>query len=753
MYYKNYHLFTVIFFVLATMISKSQVVAEGDSTLVDDPKVGLVLSGGGAKGLAHIGALKVIEEAGVRIDYIGGTSMGAIIGSLYASGYSAKELDSIFKTVDFRTLIQDDLPRNAKTFYEREDAEKYALTLPFDTFKLGLPQGLSKGQNFFNEFSKYTTHVSNINDFSQLPIPFFCIATNISNGKEVLLDSGYLPQAVAASSALPSIFSPVEVDGVLLTDGGVTNNFPVDEVRKKGADMVIGIDVQDSLMSKKDLNSLTNIMLQIGNFRTINAMKGKIGKTDVYIHPDIRDFSLLSFNEISRIIENGEKAASLQLEKLKSIQQRQKPGIDSVISKKASDTIRINNISIEGNQRYTRAYIKGKLKLRKPGKITYKKLYEGINNLSATGNFERINHRITKRNWGNELMVNVEESENTTLLRFAIHYDDLFKTAGLFNFTKKRLLFSNDVLSADLILGDNFRYEFAYYIDKGYYWSVGIKNLLNRYDKAIEYDQLRRNFSLPDVEVNTINLDFFDVQSQFYIETILDQKFSFGLGVEHRRFNLKTNTIGMDEGGNSRIVLDNNDYGSFFSYLKFDSLNKRYFPTSGVFFDGNLHYYLLHSNEINNQEAFALFNADFSYAVQPFRNAAFQIDLNAGGRFGGETIQSFNFFVGGFGAKNMINTVPFYGYDFLAINGDSFARAALTFDYEIFRKNHVNISANYANIGTQLYRSGRWFEAPEYSGYSLGYGIDTFIGPLQFKYSISPEINQDEWFISLGFWF
>jgi NTE family protein len=138
-----------------------------------DIKVGLVLSGGGAKGLAHIGALKLIEESGVRIDYIGGTSMGAIIGGLYASGYSANQLDSIFKKTNFNTLIQDNLPRSAKTFYEKEDAEKYALTLPFDGFKISFPSGLSKGQNVYNYMNKLTTHIGDLNDFSKLPIPFF----------------------------------------------------------------------------------------------------------------------------------------------------------------------------------------------------------------------------------------------------------------------------------------------------------------------------------------------------------------------------------------------------------------------------------------------------------------------------------------------------------------------------------------------------------------------------------------------------
>ena len=139
----------------------------------EDLKIGLVLSGGGAKGLAHIGALKVLEDAGIRIDYIGGSSMGAIVGGLYAAGYSAAELDSIFHATNFNILIQDDLPRSAKTFYEKEDSEKYAITLPFDNFRLQFPSGLSKGQNIYNLMSRLTMHVSNVRDFEQSANPVF----------------------------------------------------------------------------------------------------------------------------------------------------------------------------------------------------------------------------------------------------------------------------------------------------------------------------------------------------------------------------------------------------------------------------------------------------------------------------------------------------------------------------------------------------------------------------------------------------
>src|SRR5690606_14123148 len=224
-----------------------------------DINVGLVLSGGGAKGLAHIGVLKVIDSLGVKIDYIAETSMGAIVGSLYASGYSAKQIDSIFNEVDFDDILNVNLPRAAKTFYERDNNEKYAFTLPFNNFKIKLPSALSRGQNTYGLLSRLTLHVNTVNNFGELPIPFFCIATNIETGEAVLLDQGNLSQAVMASGAFPSLFQPVIINDQVLIDGGVVNNYPIDELRKKGMDIIIGVDVQDGLMSREQLISAPDV--------------------------------------------------------------------------------------------------------------------------------------------------------------------------------------------------------------------------------------------------------------------------------------------------------------------------------------------------------------------------------------------------------------------------------------------------------------------------------------------------------------
>ena len=198
------------------------------------PKVGLVLSGGGAKGFAHIAVLKEIDKAGIQLDYIGGTSMGAIIGGMYAAGYSADQIEKIILETDFQTLLRDKLPRSSETFFEKEFGEKTVITLPADGGKIGLPRAISRGQNVLNLLSELLDGADGDLDFSKLSVPFFCIATDVENGAPVILEKGFLPLALRASGSFPSLLNPIEIDGKLLVDGGISNNFPVSVMKAKG---------------------------------------------------------------------------------------------------------------------------------------------------------------------------------------------------------------------------------------------------------------------------------------------------------------------------------------------------------------------------------------------------------------------------------------------------------------------------------------------------------------------------------------
>ena len=315
------------------------------------PKIGLVLSGGGAKGCAHIGVLKVLEKAGIKIDFIGGTSMGAVVGGLYASGYNASQIDSIFMATNFDEMIQDYIPRNSKSFYEKRNDELYALSLPFNKFNIGVPIALTKGMYNYLLLSKLLHKVRYVRDFNKLKIPFLCIGANIETGEQVILNKGYLPEALTASSAFPTLFSPVEIDGKVLVDGGVSNNYPIDEIRKLGADIIIGVDVQDDLKSRKDLQEATKILVQISNFGMVSRMDNKKNTADIYIKPDISSFSVISFDKGRQIIDKGEKAALEVVDQLEKIGNKSGFKIQNFAVSK--DSINVKRIEINDLDNYT----------------------------------------------------------------------------------------------------------------------------------------------------------------------------------------------------------------------------------------------------------------------------------------------------------------------------------------------------------------------------------------------------------------
>lgn len=718
-----------------------------------DVKVGLVLSGGGAKGLAHIGVLKVIDSLGIKVDYIAGTSMGAIVGSLYASGYSGKDIDSIFEGVDFDKIINDNLPRAAKTFYERDNSEKYAITLPFDKFKLKLPSALSRGQNTLSLLSKLTLHVSEIEDFSKLPIPFFCVATNVETGKAVILDKGSLPQAITASGAFPSLFQPIIIDNQILIDGGVVNNYPIDELRAKGMNIIIGVDVQDDLATREELKSALDILLQINNYRTINDMKAKAKKTDVYIKPDITEYSVISFSDGEKIIENGVLAAIKKrdaLGKIASMQTEKRKAFEPV---KPIDSVKINTIIVNGNDKYTRAYILGKLKFKQGEKIKYSKLVDGVNNLAATNNFESVIHqmKISPDKSGYDLYITIKESPKKTFLKLGIHYDNLYKSAALINLTRKQLLFNNDVASFDFILGDNIRYNFEYYIDKGFYWSIGILSRYNQFQKNIPAFALLPDEDLINIPVNKLEVEINDLTNQFYLQTLFRKDFALTLGAEHKRLKILSETI-IQNTSDNETIFENSDYLSLFGKLKFDTYDNKYFPNEGVFFDGDFHLYLYSSDFNSNFTEYSIAKATIGYA-ESF--GKFSVNLTAEGGFtiGEDTPPYLNFVLGGYGHNFINNFKSFYGYDYLSIAGNSFVKGVINLDYELFKKHHINFAANYANVDDNIFDTGEWLTSPDFSGYAVGYSLETFLGPIEAKYSWSPEVKKGIWFFNLGFWF
>ena len=709
-------------------------------------KVGLVLSGGGAKGFAHIGVLKVLEEAGVEISYIGGTSMGAIVGGLYASGYNATQIDSIFKATDFNELLSDFVPRSSKSFYGKRNDEIYAVSLPFNNFHIGIPTALSKGLYNYNLLTKLTHNVRHVRHFKKLPIPFLCIASDIETGEEVLLESGYLPQAMIASAAFPSLFSPVEIDGRLLVDGGVTNNYPIDEIKQRGADIIIGVDVQDDLKDRKSLKDATHILVQISNLQMIQRMRGDIAKTDIYIKPDITSFGVISFDEGTKIIKKGEEAARKVFDQLQALAGQQKYVRANAPVK--IDSLKIGHIFVNELDNFTRAYVLSKLRFRAGTTICYDDLKFGIDNLTATQNFSTISYTLQEnKTGGDDLRIDLKENAVKTYLKFGLHYDDLYKTAILANLTHKNLLFKNDVASLDFIVGDNSRYNFDYYIDNGFYFSFGIKSKFNTFNANVGTD-FRNGELLDELGLNAVNIDYSDFTNQAYVQTVFVEKFLLGAGAEFKHLKIKSANLQA-----INPIFDNSNYLSLFGYLKYDSFDNRYFPKKGWYFVGDFQTYLASSNFTNKFEPFSIAKGDVGIAYTIYDKFTIKVNSEIGFCIGESSVPFFDFNLGGFGFNPVNNIKPFYGYDFLSLSADSYIKSAVILDYEIFKKNHINFSANMASVRNNLFEQSDWISEKKYLGYALGYGIETFLGPLEVKYTFSPELSKSYTLFSVGFWF
>ncbi len=706
------------------------------------PKIGLVLSGGGAKGFAHIGVLKVIEEAGIKIDYIGGTSMGAVIGGLYASGYNATQIDSIFHKVNFDELLNDYIPRSAKSFYEKRNDESYALSLPFSNFKVGIPQALSKGLYNFNLLSRLTRHVRQVNDFNQLPTPFLCIGTNIETGQQVVLNKGNLAQAMLASAAFPTLFTPIEIDGQLLIDGGVANNFPVDEVKNLGADLIIGVDVQDGLWDKNQLKNATKILVQITNLHSIEQMKNKIKGMDIYITPDIKNFGVLSFDRGREIIQRGEEAAFAVYEKIKTLSTDQnyfkKPRLSVY-----KDSVKLAQINTTKLRKYTNDYVFGKLGFKPKTPITYSHLESGINTLLATENFHSISYSFKNNEQGEDLELQLAENPIYTYLKLGLHYDELFKSGILVNITHKNNLFKNDLASLDIILGDNFRYNLDYYVDNGFNFSYGFKSQLSQFNRNITQEITK---SILDTGGNQINVDYLDLSTRAYLQKGIAQRFLFGAGVELKYLHISSKTI-------ATPIIDKSSYWSGFGYVKYDSFDNKYFPKKGWSFSSDFQSYLFASDYHNDFKPFSVLQAQFSKAFSVSNSLTFKFQGDAGLPIGNDGIPFFNFVLGGYGYNSINNFKPFFGYDFVSVAANSFIKASGTIDYVFLKKNHLNFSANFANLEQNLFKTKEWISLPKYSGYAFGYGLETRIGPIEVKYSWSPESTKGYTWFSVGFWF
>ena len=407
------------------------------------PKIGLVLSGGGSKGFAHIATLKALDSLNIPIDYIAGTSFGAIVGAMYALGYSGKQIEKMALATDWYEVQNDEPKRKRLPYFRKKDTGKYQLKFGLDGVKPVAPTGLIYGQKIILDLSKWTREYEQVYDFDKLPIPFRCNAFDIISGKEVVIKEGSLSHALRASLSIPTIFAPVEWGDSLLVDGGVINNLPVDIVKNMGADIVLAVDVAATSQNKSNLNNIYDIIDQTISVHGYEKKVQSVKQTDYYIRPEVSKISFTNY-EVSTmryLFEKGEEAVTANwniFEKLKEItSNREQKSISLEPLKKPI----INQIIIKGNKSLSKKFIRSFIGIEESMPLKPEILDNSIAELYSLGYFRILYYEIHSLSDNKiDVVINVQE---TQLRKFnlGIRWDNYYDLVAVANVQLNSSLF------------------------------------------------------------------------------------------------------------------------------------------------------------------------------------------------------------------------------------------------------------------------------------------------------------------------
>ncbi|MGC1391018.1 MAG: patatin-like phospholipase family protein [Bacteroidales bacterium] len=720
------------------------------------PRIGLVLSGGGAHGIAHIGVIKVMEEAGLRPDFITGVSMGSIIGGLYSLGYSADSLQKILKSINWKLILSNKIPENKVIFLEKDHFANSAISLPLSSKKILLPSGLINGQQAENMLSYYAWPAADINDFSKLPIPFLCVATDIINYKMVDLKTGYLPDAIRASFSVPSIFTPLKIDSLLLLDGGLIRNFAATEARDMGADIIIGSYVGFNGYKADKLMNVGGIMEQIAMFRSLDDFEKEKKLVDVLIKPNTNKLSIFQFDNVDSLIRRGYEAALPYKEYFRKIADSlnkigpQKP-IKSILDKK---TYRFSQIEITGNRSYSYEQILGVLDIRPEQKVDKEMLTDRIELLYGKAWFDKVKYRVINRN--DSLTLNIDCIEKPAAMLYgSVHYDNALQSGLIFEVSMKNLLTQRSVINFGSRIGQYFRFDLncLQFIDRNQVFGISANfyadnTLLPLLELRREQGEvISRNFT-PGLSINKrIGLNNLMSISANYENLNLVLHYISDAHLKNFSYNYITATY---------------DY-------KINTLDKKYFPNKGSVLNFSASTSKLQSAELktdtsrldytmNNRGEFS-FDRFFTIhgSVDHYFSPSGKLTFSFGGdilfitKCDSISAQNNFYLLGGVESVSK-RSIPMVGFQPNEIPVKKLAGFRTSLDMELFEDFHLNFTANV--FAAQ--------EANRTSGFSLltgigvGAGYMSIIGPIKIglmygSYNREEYFNKIKGYISIGY--
>ena len=740
------------------------------------PKVGLVLGGGGAKGAAHIGVLKYIEEIGLPIDYIAGTSMGSIIGGLYALGYTPDEIEYLISHLDWSQYMSNTVQRSDISAAEKQRRSTYLVSIPFNhgmlidqlremntedkendgiSFISSLPDSFIGGADLLNLFNSLCIGYQEPMDFNDFPIPFACVATNLTTGEPVVLRSGKFPEAIRASMAIPGVFSPITIDGQILVDGGLVNNFPVDVCREMGADIVIGIEVASGMVKDmKKLRSLPQLVSQLKNIMTKGHNEENRHLCDLYIHPQVNDFGMLSFNAkaIDTIVQRGYQYASKTRDQLLTIKRyvtQAGPAPKILQAPKAQyimdDTIRIETVNMDNvtPREFRWLFRKSKLNLDKD--ISSHDIQRAVNIFKGTGSFSTVEYRMSPA--GEMFSPKPKKDFN---LSFVFQRAEPHSLSIGLNYNSEE----SAALLWDLGLGQNKLSGLKFNL-KG---RVGLNTKagatltwagisLANFNLAYNFQRTKYNSILNPNQSNALifnrNLLRFYI-SEFHLRNIQTQ---VGLEAENYVYPRKPSSSDASS-DNTSYRLRNSSRGPYVT-MSFDNMDHAYFATEG--FKTNFEFHERFSKNTASPLTDVALAVKYHISTGRF---TFIPQLYTRHLFGRQVQYAYSNIVGGDVISRYYDyQLPFIGINNTTLTQEQTSIVRIDCRYRLFQKQYLSAIFNYLRSAPNIRDHVTFNGGLNHWGCALKYSYDSPIGPISFDIHYSDITNDWGSYFSLGFIF
>lgn len=752
--------------IIMTLVIMPQLSFSQQETNASRPKIGYVLSGGGAKGAAHVGVLKVLEEVGLEPDFITGTSMGSIMGGLYSIGYSAEELGQIVETADWSKLLANQIPFDHVQMGRKFEYNRYILELPIYHGKLELPAGLIEGQKLSELFSELTWRQAGVDDFNDFPYPFSCIGTDILQGKMVEMNSGDLASAMRASMAIPSIFTTVIRDSThILVDGGVMRNFPVQEAIDMGADIIIGVYVGfDSHMKPEQLRSLTSVITRTSLLSGAMDVASQTPLVDYLIVPDMDGYTSANFTSGEEIMNRGEAAARAQIEVLQaladSINALGQAPERKLLPK--NDSIFIEDIKVLTPDPALSEFVIARSGIETGQWLLPDELKTSIDLLFGTIFFDKIEYYFESMDIGYRLVFRIKEKPPSTL-GAAVHYDNSYGPGLILNFTRNNLGLKGSKLGVTVDISENSQGRAYYDVHLG-----KKRTFLAGVWARAEVEKLP--FYTNDVDIGNYRYTAFTGGAGF--------RQSLGIN-NHIGADIYYNTATIKLEGNIKEVrpdlvhLDKILFrGPELSVLyERNSYNSNYYPTKG-------------SNvKVKYRQAFnTAYIAIYDYPdsvdtdnketeyMNPYWHITLDLEnylplgkkVSLNSQFGmglSDNEKPFpdNYYIGGYRYNLRSNQVAFVGLNSHELLQGNYVKGKLGVQVQPMPNLFVSALANIIfftdDNSTLLSDILNWNDAARYIGAGAGFTYKTPIGPISIYYGSRTDTWNPIWYVNIGFTF